>query len=916
MVLLRIAARAARARGSPASAPATPRDLERRPGRRRGAWSFAGLSLLTAVPSPARAALVLLRPQYRIEAAIRAAPPQVEGTVAVAFTNTTERTLQEAVFLLFANRFSLAEQGLTDFTRPLIYPEQEFHAGGTQLLDIYDGGVPTHAFAVPYPGLPPSTFVRVPIADLPPGQTRDLTLRFQTVVPHRFGSFGEFDGQLTMIGGWHPLLVPLDANGQWALDAPPQLADFDVVLTPAPELETVLNGRFAPAGSGAVRAVIPGVHYLTVVAAPRFLRHETRAGGVRIVYLHPPEPRSVRVSFGPSQTRIVLAALRDIVAQRPSVVPPPAGGELVVVEAPLRVDLSAAGEGAVIVSDKLLEVMRVLRPFHELALAQAVYAELLRPQLAPREPPREYYWVSEGVSRLLAQRYLDAAEPQRRSVYDWIDLFNVFAVVDRFENTPKIPFTSAFFEEAREADPFHAEVWSVNQTGPPGRVVVTKLRGLLGPPAFDPLLDHCLSAPLTWSACLAAAAPNYPIDARLQEWRGPYPAIDYWVEARNFNQPENGRRRSTVTVRRASSRPYSEPVTVRLYTIGGETVDVQWKTGGDVALVSASTEGLVYQTVIDPDREVIDDARSNNASPPRLQVVLDAADVEISSTEFGISALMVGRLRYDYRKDVAVTGFYTNRGIGFAAGPRFHWGTPIDNSKYRHNLYGFYTFQALDRSFENDANPAVRTGGHLGGLGARYDYSNVFWLDAPSAQRRFRLYADWYDKSLGSDYGYVDWGYLASATVPIGTPRNIAAGEVFNGFSVPLHRRVPNQGLYSLGGERSVRGIGAEDQLARNIMVVRTELRREIYPELKLNLFDVVVLRRLTVKALIDAGNVSNSAGRIYDVGQWAVGGGVGIGIIYDFFGFFIASAYLDVATRLDEDQGDIQVLFGSGQSF
>ncbi len=876
----------------------------------------AALLAAAAHPPAVGAAPILLRPQYRIDAAVRLEAPQVEGVATVAFTNSSPRTLQEAVFLLFANRFSEPDRNLDDFNRQLVYPEQEFHPGMMELIEIRDGAALTQAFPISVPGLPPSAFVRVPIADLPPGASRTLTVRFRTLVPYRLGSFGEFEQQLTLLGGWYPMLVPLDPDGRWAVDAPPQLADFEVALDPAPGLEMVLNGRYAPAGAARVHAVVPAVHYLTLVAAAGFQRADARAGAVRIVYLYRPAPRSLRLALGPSLPDIVLATLSSIVTQRPAVVPPPAGDDLVVVAAPLRVHLTAAGEGAVIVSDRLLELRPVLRPFHELQLAQAVYAELLRPQLAAREPPREYYWVSEGVSRQLAMRYLDAVAPERRSVYDWIDLFNVFAVVDRFENTPKISFTSAFFDNAKEADPLHAEVWSLNYTGPPGRVTLRKLRALLGPATYDPLLDQCLTEPLTFAACTAAGAPTYPIAARLAEWTGPYPAIDYLVEARQFNQPDGARRRSTVSVRRVSSRPFSEPVIVRLYTLGGQPVDVEWKSGGDVALVTAPTDERVYQAVIDPERQVIDDDRANNASPPRLQVVFDSADVEVSSTEFGISGLLVGRLRYDYRKDFAVTGFYTNRSIGFTAGPRFHWGTPIDRSKYRHNLYAYYRFEALDKSFKNDADPSVRTTGQLGGLGLRYDYNNVFWLDAPSHQRRLRLFADWFDKSLGGDFGYLGWGYVASGTAPLGNPRTIAAAEVFNGFSEPLYRRVPNQGLYSLGGERSIRGIGAEDHLARNIMVLRTELRREIYPELKLNLFDVVVLRRVTLKALVDAGQVSNSAGRIYDVGNWAVGAGVGTGVVYDFFGFFVASAYLDIATRLDDDQGDIQVLFGTGQTF
>jgi len=877
------------------------------------ALALAVLALCAAAPAPA--APVLLRPQYTVTATLHPAAPQIDGTVVVAFTNRSPRTLEEAVFLLFPNRFSQPDDGLNDFTRPLVYPNEVFEPGGLELGEVLDGATPTHASPLPVGTLPSGTFVSVPIAPLPPGASRTLTLRFRTTIPPRYGTFGVVGDQLTALGGWYPSLLPLDAAGLWTIDATPPLADFDVTLTPADGLDLILNGRWIPAGTPLLHATVPAVHYLTLIGAPRFAVATADAGGVPIRYLYRPHPWGMRVSFGPPLPEIVVDTLRSIVINRPPAVPAPPG-ELVVVEAPMRIDLTANGEGAVVVSDRLLELKDVLRPFHELQLAQAVYAELLRPQLAASEPPADYPWVSEGVSRLLAERYLDAIQPTRRSVYEWIDLFNVFAVVDRFESTPKIAFSGAFFDGAKQADPLHAEVWSVADDGPPGRVVLTKLRAQLEPAVFDPLLDACLAATAPLRQCMAEGAPNQPVAARLDTWLGPYPAIDYRVESTDFNVADGDTNRSTVAVRRVSSRPFPEPVTIRLRTIGGEQVDVQWKSEGEVALVSSVTEGHVYQAVIDPDRQLIDDDRANNAWLPRLQVVMDSADVAVTSTEFAFAAQAVLRLRYDYTKDFGVTGFYTNRGIGFALGPRLHWGTPIDNSRFRNNLYGFYRFESLDRGFRNDSNPGLRTGGQLGGIGARYDYTNVFWRDWPTDQRQLRLFIDWYDKNLGSDYGYLDWGYIASGTVPLFSPKTVLAGEVFNGFSEAFNSLVPNQGLYSLGGERTIRGIGAEEQLARNVFVLRTELRRQLFRDLDLNLHDIAILRRLSARLLLDTGQVSNSAGRIYDLPSWAIGAGAGIGVVYDFFGFFSAAAYLDLATRLDEDQGDVQVLFGSSQSF
>ena len=55
--------------------------------------------------------------------------------------------------------------------------------------------------------------------------------------------------------------------------------------------------------------------------------------------------------------------------------------------------------------------------------------------------------------------------------------------------------------------------------------------------------------------------------------------------------------------------------------------------------------------------------------------------------------------------------------------------------------------------------------------------------------------------------------------------------------------------------------------------------------------------------------------------GAWVgplCGVGVGLTAFYDFLGFFPSTAYLEIATRVDDPSkaGDVQVLFGSSQPF
>src|SRR5574337_426477 len=100
------------------------------------------------------------------------------------------------------------------------------------------------------------------------------------------------------------------------------------------------------------------------------------------------------------------------------------------------------------------------------------------------------------------------------------------------------------------------------------------------------------------------------------------------------------------------------------------------------------------------------------------------------------------------RRTPAAAGFYTNRSTGATAGARAHWGTAIDPTSYAQNVYGFYGFQDLNGSFTDNRHPEIRTPGHLGYVGVRYDYTNVYSFDNPTRERALRLYGDWYDRGL------------------------------------------------------------------------------------------------------------------------------------------------------------------------
>lgn len=853
------------------------------------------------------------RSAYQLRVNLAQTSPQIDGVVHIRFTNTGNRPLEEAVLMRFPERFALPDIGVDDFNRPFIYPYLDFDPGRMDVVDVRDDTRAAQWEVVRAPTVPDGVLMRVRIARLLPGASRTLTVRFRTVVPERFGPFGRFENQLTLAGGWYPYLPRLDADGTWRIDEPPPLADFDLHMRVPRGLEVVVNGQEFARGRDVVATPISAVPFVSVIATPEWERHEMTVGATRVVLLQRPLRRVQRISIQPKPSEAILEMVRDLLERSPH--PQQRPDTLLIVSAPLRYQLSASGEGMVLLSDRALKVHRELHPFHGLQLAQAVYTELLRPR-NEIEPNSDWVWVRDGLARALARRWAHQRNPEAWSVYDWIDLLNVFAIVDRFESEPRIPFVSSFFERARVADPLRADVTTYNDVKPPGRVVFAKLDALLGDERFEAVVDQCVEDPRPFRACAGPTAQQ-DLEPFFTQWLQPYPALNYSVSEASFNEPVIGGYRHRVGVHRDASRPIFEPVPLRLRGLGGEPVDVLWHGTGDDGEVSVETPDRMYQATIDPDRELIEDRRDDNAAPFAPQVVLDSAEVEVSSTEFGISGLFVARNRYDYRKDIAVVPFYTNRSAGFTVGPRWHGGNAIDSTRYEHNVYLFYAFQALDNDFSEDGG--VDTPGNLGSLGARYDYTNVYAFDNPTQQRSLRVFVDWYDTGLGGDYSYMDWGLILTATQPLWSYRSIAAMQVLNGFSHPFSNDgVPNQGQFSLGGSRSIRGVGAEDELGRNILLMRLELRQEIFPELDWNMLDFLVVRRHQLRMFVDSGRVENSAGRIYDISGFAVGVGVGVGVVYDFLGFFPSLAYFEVATRVDRGDkiDDVQFLFGSRQAF
>ncbi len=857
------------------------------------------------VAGTARSSFAVSDPEITLQASLRFEAPQIDGTLLLRWRNDGPGEARFLRFLLYANRFRHPPRW-SSLSRHHLLVGGTFAPGGTEVITVREGDRDLLTRLESAGDLPAETILSVDLGrPRLPGEEITVEARFHTTLPNLLDVFGATDGLVVADRGWYPLPLSLDAA-----DAPrvirPQNMHTRALLSPARDSDLLVNGERFRDRPVVEREAAPGEDLSLLLSRRPLEVVRLRMGNRRVTVFSVPNTEiHHRVSRFTPPVPALLETLVPVVERSH------ARGDLTFVRAPLHWYPSKPATGMIFLSDRLFEVFPVLRPFHQREVAYAVYLQEELDAARTRESEADALWVAEGLAWRRAEELYRERFRGQREVRDWIRLFDVFAIVDRFETAPRAPFIRAFFPVRSADDPLRLRLESWLDPLPPGREIFSKIEARLQPDTFATLLARVRAGAEPFRRALRAIGGT-EAETFLQTWLGPIPEVNYSLENVTRNpQAEPG---AHFEIARESEEPRPEAVEVELEE--GNTAERFFvNVDQSPTAVDLHARSPVRAVTLDPDRRLIETRLDDNRRPSSVHLLLDSADVEVSSTEFGVSTLLVGRRRYDYRKDLATAVFLTNRGTGANAGFQLHGGAPIDRNFFRQNLFAYYSIQELDSSFRNRQKPEVRTAGRLAGLGLRFNYYDAFWFENPSGSRHLRVFLDGYDRSLGGDFGFVQGGASLALTAGL-RDDTVLAAQLLNGFTAPTGGRpIPNQGLFSLGGFRSIRGIGAEEELGRDIFIVRAEIRHLLPFRFDLNLEDLLVARRLQVKAFVDAGRVRDNVRGLYAPAGYAVGVGGGVNLFYDFFGFFPTSAYLDVATRADRSDR-VQVLFGMRQPF
>lgn len=637
---------------------------------------------------------------------------------------------------------------------------------------------------------------------------------FHTIVPRRMGASGLVPGHGLFLNGlWHPHPV---------MDGRSALVLWDVTLEIPDDAVGVLNGNVARGTlkwSGTADRLA-----LAVVPNGRVTQHSFGPlAKVTVVDHGIPRPiRDLRLKA------IAMTGL-DHSISRP----------FVVVDAPLRRRLIRTGPRTLFLSDRAFRMSGQQWKNH----LPAVRRGLLTASLDVWDP-----WSRELIGSL--------TPPSKYSIDSMWERLRWRAFLPRVDALlydGRSAFMSEVFEETWPSDSIRDDALEVVDNPTPALSAARKLERLYGEESMR-----------IWAtAVLAGAHPDEAVSVAelpptaIAEWRRYPRKQDIGVTVR----PEEGGWSIRID-RDADSDAPSEPIPFRID--GDERI---WTTSTGTDSLEITRTSRPKKVAIDPEKEVLQDNRSNDTWPKPHTLTVAGYFSEINADQLRPTGAiyLVGRRPYASRWVhglVVNTSAIERVGLGYSLG--YGFGRLIDRRNRTWQAWTSPSAAWLDPDFD----PTEPGGNAIDWTsGVRWDNRDTW----PMARRgqRFSAYAGG-GKIINQDVDWATTGTTTSLLAPLG-PATVSASRVKMDATTAniSHRKL------GLGGSAAVQGLPSDLLRGQTRGVASTELRISPIRNASIPMW-LLWVSQMQLSGSIDAGWVDGSA---------AAGWTTGLAFAADMFG-------------------------------
>lgn len=888
--------------------------------------------------------------EYRWDAALdpESATLSVEGVVRVR--NDGPTPLLRVPLVLYGNRFRRIDPAITDITFDRFYVPS-FDEGRLDLRDVRapDG----RALRVePGPGEPlpywTALTVEVVLAEgVAPGDWAELHVTARLRLPSRLGPFGARGRRVVLEGGWHPYVPAAGPGGARPARGPPAMARHEVRLrvVGAPEgAEGALLDHWPVAGPGVAEGVARVMTTTTpaLVAGPdlELLASAPARGAAPATTVWGEagdEERARRILTVAEQA---AAYARDQVARRPGEV---LDLDLTFVRAPLRDRFVHATAGPVVLySDRLFHVFFPLQSFHEAEVGRGAIEAVVRRALRDVDLGADRDWVCEALGWYVVRAWLEEARAgggKADTITRGMRLLDFIPVVDSLLRAPRFVGSDLYYGRFWEpADAVPDGLARALTRRPRGRVVLEKLRDHLGDERLAALVRAAFgredeqgpggpglepgglaAAPL---AARAGALLGRDLTAFFDLWTRDLPAQNLAIEGVEVLEdlPDGGERVRVKVRRTGDPRPgqVGEPVVVETEGPDGEPVRTSWDGVGMQGQVVTTRHGFIYAPIrLDPDQRVAQGYRGDDVSPSYAKLLVNRFSVKVDLNQANRNEVSAGFTLhpfYDYSHAILVDGFYEQDERGGMIGYAYGFGTMLDERTFGTVVSGRIIAEDLTEGVLRDAG-FDESNGTLLSVGAGLSLDTRLFQANPTWGLGVDVGYEHSDKTLGTDFRFDLFAFEVEAIYSIVRGTQLAL-EVVAGQIIGTD--IPTQRLFDAGGGDAVRGVEASRFIGKAMIAVRGELRQMLVEDLDVPLLWLAWLRKLQLALFLDAGDVGETIGDVFDDrGDWKWGTGIGIRAWLDTLGLQNTVVRFDVGFRIDQtsDLGP-QYYFGAGQSF
>ncbi len=879
-------------------------------------WGSASVSALAKPNRGIRASSVaLFEGVDRVEASVEAviAPSLASAEIDGRYRWTPSVDTQRLVIARVADRALDFKTPLAPAAEPQLFPNG-YERGGFGSLSIEVDGRPCQgARATKFAEMPSvvctGTFQRgVPVR---------VRIRTSLSIPERYGPFGRYLRQLTLLGGWFPVIG--------RADRPPTVGTVKARVRVPPGHAAVLGSRYMP--------FVP-----TQATSPRWVESKNDATSMPLIVL---PARTGARSAANGRVRWIsgrryttdTTALRqadltlETIDQAMSVLRrdglPRSSRPLLVVEAPLRRNLARAGPGVVLVSDRAFRLPPFERffRFHQYPVAR----ELLTSWAWGRvRRDRFRHVAADAVGAFLRDRYVRARSGYAEDLFDVLSIWSFLPAVDSLLYAPQTAFIGAYFRVVNEVDPLRVNLNDPPSAWPRGRIVYEKLLDRAGPRAASAAM-HRLALGERLEPVLSDALGEGQVADFLSTWLGPYPAMQYALDAWG-SAPTRGPAcapatecyQARVDVRHSGSTVV-EPVQLRLTDDAGEQRLVWTKTSSAaMRTVTATLSDALDLVELDPRGRIaeaptvaVPSPKFDNRSRAKWRVLLNNFNFGASPTAGTLNTSLdvaISRVR-DVRWRFGLNAGFGPDAISFTGRALRRFGPRVTPDRGQRWLGVSVGADRLRSNFADETNPSYALTSNLF-VGS--DTRQTAWAPEPGTALRAALtYNHVFGRlsRLDSDGESVTRNALALTLAGLKAWRIEGRHQLSLRGSVGsfVAGRPQSQLLYFLGGRTAVRGYVIDDTVGRYRALGSAEWLHSLLGEANENVVELVWATRLDGAFFADVALIGNDLGTAL-ARQVRADVGYGLRIYLDYFGIRPGVMAVEVAVPLLDDQGRFAV--------